>query len=452
VKNVKDFGAAGDGLRDDTAAIQAALDAGGEVYFPAGNYVVTRTLNVTNRGDRPTILFGAGISLYGGGGTTIIARTGDWIADFTGSQFVTVRDLRFHATGPKRSTKGLLFARSASIPWAVFVQLSRILVWIESSPGASRVGSIALANNAAENFICDHSWFIADTPVTLTMDNELGLVPAYTPIGHVTSATGMSFRQVVFKAITGNALSLWGIANATFDDCYWDREGSANGQTYAIALHRSGKAYDTPQDLRIGGQVENFPAPLFIAADATNVRVELTIPNGRAPHVGLAPSVTVSNLVMNVHQLGGKPQPLFSAGSNVQLRGGDLTLYRGATLDAPTVRLLGTTVRAIEADGATVRVAPGSSYVYSDGTSSLRGAAAHSAVAVADGAVVSLAIPVEGAALGAHVKVFPPGDLKQLVVSGCVSAPGAIEVTLLNRTGGPVSLAPGLWRVVVEKF
>lgn len=45
--SVKDFGAVGDGVADDTAAIQAALDAGGEVYFPAGRYKVTSQLTAT---------------------------------------------------------------------------------------------------------------------------------------------------------------------------------------------------------------------------------------------------------------------------------------------------------------------------------------------------------------------------------------------------------------------
>src|SRR6266699_3799365 len=51
VKNVKDFGATGDGSTDDTTAIQntinAAIDAGGgTVYFPAAtvNYKVTAEL------------------------------------------------------------------------------------------------------------------------------------------------------------------------------------------------------------------------------------------------------------------------------------------------------------------------------------------------------------------------------------------------------------------------
>lgn len=47
--NVKDFGAAGDGATDDTAAINAATNAmlaagGGTVYFPDGDYLITDTL------------------------------------------------------------------------------------------------------------------------------------------------------------------------------------------------------------------------------------------------------------------------------------------------------------------------------------------------------------------------------------------------------------------------
>lgn len=39
------FGAVADGVADDTNAVQAALDCGGEIYFPAGRYKVTRQLN-----------------------------------------------------------------------------------------------------------------------------------------------------------------------------------------------------------------------------------------------------------------------------------------------------------------------------------------------------------------------------------------------------------------------
>ena len=56
--SVKDFGAVGDGVTDDTAAIQAALNAAAHVNVPAGTYRVTSSI-VLNSGNH---LIGAGQS------------------------------------------------------------------------------------------------------------------------------------------------------------------------------------------------------------------------------------------------------------------------------------------------------------------------------------------------------------------------------------------------------
>ena len=53
--NVLDYGAKGDGVTNDTAAIQAAVNSGGAVYFPAGTYMVTHVDLFSN-----TELFGEG--------------------------------------------------------------------------------------------------------------------------------------------------------------------------------------------------------------------------------------------------------------------------------------------------------------------------------------------------------------------------------------------------------
>jgi len=50
VVNVKDFGAVGDGVADDTAAIQAAINAatGKQLVLPSGTYKISGTLNLLN--------------------------------------------------------------------------------------------------------------------------------------------------------------------------------------------------------------------------------------------------------------------------------------------------------------------------------------------------------------------------------------------------------------------
>ena len=49
MSSVYDFGAAGDGIHDDTAAIQKAVDSDMPVYFPKGVYVVSRPIVITNK-------------------------------------------------------------------------------------------------------------------------------------------------------------------------------------------------------------------------------------------------------------------------------------------------------------------------------------------------------------------------------------------------------------------
>lgn len=49
-KSVKDFGAKGDGTTDDTSAIQATIDAGSNVYFPEGTYIISTPLTLKSGG------------------------------------------------------------------------------------------------------------------------------------------------------------------------------------------------------------------------------------------------------------------------------------------------------------------------------------------------------------------------------------------------------------------
>ena len=66
--SVKDFGAVGDGVADDTAAIQAALSAasaGTAVFVPAGTYLISTTLSVAS----------AYVTIIGEGWASVIQQT-----------------------------------------------------------------------------------------------------------------------------------------------------------------------------------------------------------------------------------------------------------------------------------------------------------------------------------------------------------------------------------------
>lgn len=105
--SVKDFGAKGDGVTDDTAAIQAGIDAlmgltgtgtGGTLYFPRGTYLVSGQLVIRNNGLANNAIQ-ASLRLTGDGANV----NGRWV---TIPPSPTTLDLRVNATVAKIDTRG----------------------------------------------------------------------------------------------------------------------------------------------------------------------------------------------------------------------------------------------------------------------------------------------------------------------------------------------------------
>jgi Pectate lyase superfamily protein len=169
VFNVSNFGAQGNGVSDDTAALQAALNvavgSGGSVYAPAGTYLISSALS-----------YGGGFTLAGDGmaattianttsrlGTTAMFRpTQDGLAN------VTVQGVTFDQRGDYYDRNGdsysewLLDVRGTSnmtVQDCGFRHVRTIGIYSDTTAGATVVGLKVLRNHVFEADGDGFSWF-----------------------------------------------------------------------------------------------------------------------------------------------------------------------------------------------------------------------------------------------------------------------------------------------------
>ena len=202
--SVKDFGAKGDGVTDDTAAIQAAINAAKFVYFPAGNYIITSPIYMTG------VDYNGGARIIGDGvGTTTITKTTTTVG--TGSNTARVGTIT-----DSYAVDAAIILTHANNDYAYRCEISQMLIKSNSS------------NNAYAIF--------APRATSLTMINVVTFGFQY---GYTTYDTWLSsFEQVTHN---GNGRISWngfawlndGSGGATgttcnFIDC-WARDGSGIG-------------------------------------------------------------------------------------------------------------------------------------------------------------------------------------------------------------------------------
>ncbi len=225
--NVRDLGAVGDGIHDDTSALQLAINTFADIYLPPGLYRVTTPLNMTgyNHGNR---------HIYGGGypfgkptvysvGAVIVGDTGGVVFDCTGSQFLLFERFSIISGESNPSTCGFLFARS-DVSMSMMHRLDQLYIELTTDATANgNEGTVAIYNYAAECFHAQDCYLSADTAFFASANNDWSMTSSYaTMISGTSSCSQIKLSGGVFNTtdITRRCIYLNTVLDSAIRDIY----------------------------------------------------------------------------------------------------------------------------------------------------------------------------------------------------------------------------------------
>lgn len=477
--NVKDFGALGDGVTDDTAAIQATIDAalagGGGVFIPAGTFVVTSPLDLC---DITTGLYIRGANY---GATKIYGQTTNKaVFEIIGSIYVTIENIMVRGHTVNTPMCAFWTGRSVAHSSSALLRFNAVYCegyfttacWLNTgsesnylkecltypSNAACKAGILYDYRNAVSGILPTHTTLTTTYDATLCHLDNCHLTCAATATAfqavYVYAGNGPRIDNCYLVSYGGAAVYLRGgcsnglqinrcvvegntrthIIRVT-DDATYNVPGKVTRMTlYAVGGSATVAAIecDTTTTLRdssilnctflsnvIFGTLESCDFPQWAAYDGG--ATSMTVANAYNSFIGLnlGDTLTITGSVSNVivDDSSAAAQPYSFVKKPIKIG----TTYNGATLAS---------ISQVLTASATWDVA-----------SLADGAAASTFVAITgvttDGTWVCSASLSSITAAGWLISAYPYA--------------GGVRAVVMNKTGAPVDLASGTLRVVAIK-
>ena len=235
VFNVKDYGATGDGVTDDTRFIQDAINAahtnfGGVVFFPIGKYIIADTLRTTSIPGNPNAQLYIPLSPYSA--NTDSLRTIELRGEVAPNSFAEATAAKASATtgavleSTLRHEGNILGASSETVLWGDFnfalLKISNLTFIVDVDSSAVQVAAVSTAIDASKMALFEAS------NVKCDISNDLfsSVEPKYTSFGIKTPAINNfakasiinSTVQGYYTGITVNEHTF--ISDCLIDVCY----------------------------------------------------------------------------------------------------------------------------------------------------------------------------------------------------------------------------------------
>ena len=376
--DVRRYGAVMDGVTNDSAALQAAIDAASAagpsnatVVIPPGYMRLSTPIDLSDKGgtvngNRPLRIRGSGAGIYGlGGSTTLIldtAATSPVAFCILGRSYITFEDMYVAATWddgstgtfplnpiPNRSTVAFMLGRSTTSHYAQFVRFKNVTVYMhdEAVGVNSGRGAIAIYNMGAEHGAYDGCYFVGNTGTLIAKGDVLSVGSPYGSV-YTGTTSFVKFTDCVFQSqtLTTAPVNIWyETSDLDFDHCIWTGPAGIATTMFAItsaagkgacqnitfkefhseAPNQIGTIAGQVDRLTINGGIGNNSAATYLALNANVGTVAL-----------------VNGLDFDVVQLNGSGQNLFTAGATGPvIQGFRAKLYNGQTINTPNLSIVG---------------------------------------------------------------------------------------------------------------